>query len=69
MRPNDTVLYDTSQEGVWNSNKILTIYGDGVAVVSNITSGVAGAEDAVFPSEAQIASPAEMMPAISGSLP
>ena len=70
MRPYDTFLSDDSQEEILNSYKILTNHGDGVAVTFIITSGViAGAEEAVFPSEEQIASPAETMPAISGSLP
>lgn len=70
MRPYDTVLYEASQGRVRNSNKILINYGIGVAVITNIASGVIeGIETAVVPNDSQIASPAEMIPAISGSLP
>ena len=70
MRPYDTVLSDDSQGEILKSYKILTNYGDGVGVISIIVSGVvAVAEETVLPSDVQIISPDETMPAISGSLP
>ena len=72
LKCNRMILFFMTQvkRGGETLNKILTNYGDGVAVMSNITSGVTvGIEEAVFPSDEQIASPAETMPAMSGSLP
>ena len=54
----------------------IPVSGDAIGVVSVIASGemivsgaVVGTEEAAFSSESQIASPAETIPAISGSLP